>query len=91
MNYIDVVLCRHSGINKPFLFRAPFLCGLQAGDNVVVETHKGNSEAVVAAVEHVAIEDDRYGFYLLAAGGTHPLKKVLKKVVYEELIYEEGE
>ena len=91
MNYIDVVLCRHSTANKPFLFQAPFCCGLKAGDHVVVETRYGEAEASVICVDHVAKEDERYEFYLQAAGGKHPLKKVVKKVIYEELIYKEGD
>ena len=86
--YIDLVLCKHANSNKPFLFQAPFCSGLRKGDSVIVETVLGAQDAMVIAVDHIEVGDEFYDFVLLCAGATHPLRRVIKRVVFEELIYE---
>lgn len=88
-NYVDLVLCQHAGNKRLFLFRAPFCSGLNEGDNVIVETSLGEAEAVVRAVQHTAADAGMADFAVKCAGATVPLKRVLKKVVCHELIYEE--
>lgn len=87
-NYIDLVLCRHAESGKPFLFRAPFCSGVEKGDNVIVETKRGESPAEVIAVQRTSVGDKEYSFAVLAAGATEPLKRVKKIVTYTTLVYE---
>lgn len=76
-------------ISKSFVFRAPAWSNLFKGDKVIVETRKGESEAIVEKAMTVDISDeDEFEFILIASGVTLPLKKVLKKVIYREFEYE---
>lgn len=88
---IDLVLCRHKGTNKPYLFQAPFCSGILKGDTVVVETAQGEDEVSVLAVDCEEVSGTKYDFMLMCAGAVHPLKRVVKKVTYQEMIYEEGQ
>lgn len=88
--YIDLVLCKHDGHEKFFLFCAPAFSGLKKGDRVIVETIKGESEATVERSYTISKErDDEFEFILVASGAYLPLRKVLKKIEYIEFEYEE--
>lgn len=87
--YIDLVLCKHHNNDRYFLFQAPEFSGLQNGDQVIVETRKGEKEAIVIdkTTVNTTSDNDFIEFAMTVCNATHPLKKVLKKVVYIELKY----
>ena len=85
--YTGLVLCRHkkdSGTelnSKKYLFACPPNCGLQTNDEVIVQTQKGEEEAVVVSVcPVVEVESPLYRFIVACVNGAStPLAKVLKK------------
>jgi hypothetical protein len=93
MNYIDLVLCKHDGNDKPFLFRAPEFSNLKTGARVIVDTKNGQDN--VEVVHSVSVEPDEDGCIMLCkmAGveNAMDLKKVIAEVKYHKLDYSYGE
>lgn len=87
--YIDLVVCKHDNNPKSFIFRAPAWSHLKKGDLVIVETQKGEKEAIVERSYTTNRSSEELDFILISSGATIPLKKVLKKVTYKKLIYED--
>lgn len=89
--YIDLVLAQHESSEKPYLFKAPGFCHLEAGDEIICETKKGKNKAVVKSciTINTNLEEKAYEMILAAAGATEPLKKVLSKVEYKDFTYTE--
>lgn len=87
-DFMDLVICNHQGNPKSFIFRAPAWSNLKAGDKVIVETKKGESEATVVKSYTIdRIDKSAFDFILTASGVSLPLKRVLKKVTYKNFIY----
>lgn len=89
--YIDLVICKHDGSNKPFLFQAPAWSRLSNGDSVIVDTCHGKQTATVQAVCTVERGSQEYVCMMMAAKATHPLRKVLSRVYYADFSYPEEE
>jgi hypothetical protein len=91
--YMDLVLAQHEGNEKPYLFKAPGFCHLEAGDEIICETKKGKNKAIVKSciTINTNLEEKAYDMILAAAGATEPLKKVLSKVEYKDFTYTEDE
>ena len=86
--YVDLVLCKHDGDPKPYLFYAPAFEHLKDKE-VIVETKHGLAKAVV--IDSISIDPttDNFNFVLKLAGATKPLRKVVSIIRYHELNYNE--
>lgn len=85
--YVDLVTCKQEhGI---WLFYAPAFSYLHEGQELVVDTQCGEQPATVISAYTVEKDSDLYNFIIKATGATLPLKKVLSKVNYKKLEYEE--
>ena len=94
MEYIDLVLVKHKPTDhETYLFQAPRWSGLKKGDEVVVETSRGEKHGVVIDCHTTSPEYDtnEFGFIITASKATLPLKKVLQKVEYKTFVYPEEE
>lgn len=89
--YLDLVLCKHPNCEKKYLFRAPSYSNLEVGDEVVVETKKGEQPATVLAQLHVDNASREYKFITEFVEAKEPLKRVLKILKYYEIGYEDEE
>ena len=89
MKAIGLALCKHDGSNGKFLFQMPRYGNLKPGDLVVVETKHGEQDARVIQTATTYTTDDEYKMLIAATGATLPLKKVLRKVEFKELRYDE--
>ena len=87
--YIDLVLCKHEGDARYFLFQAPKFSYLQAGQLVIVDTRRGEQEATVVNVLTVERDSREYKFIFDMCKVSEPLRRVLKEVAYKELVYGE--
>ena len=90
-NYIELVVCKHPNSQFKFLFYAPAWTGLKTGDEVIVDTKHGEQPATVLTKTIVEKDSELYNFILESMSATLPLKRVLKKVIYVEMNYEEDE
>lgn len=84
MNYIDIVLVKHTETGRPFLFQAPFN-SVHAGDTVICETMHSEQSGVVVESQSVLAGSETYNFAVLAACASEPLKRVLAKVQTRDL------
>lgn len=89
--YKDYVLAKREISYRPELFVAPAFSHLKRDDLIVVEPEGMNQMATVIAsitIDTKALEDVEF---VLSATGTEKPKRVLSKVNYEILEYEEDE
>ena len=88
--YFDFVLCKFDGCNKVYLFYAPQFSHLKNGDVVTVETETGIKTANVIASAPVR-SDDRVliDFIMKATGAPHDVKRVVSRLEFKPLKYEE--
>ena len=91
MNMIGLALCRHNNSGQGYLFQMPKYENLKEGDRVIVDTQKGEQEAVIVESATVCEDDSEIQMIIKAAGATLPLRRVLRKIVYKEFEYEEDE
>ena len=91
--YFDFVLCKHDGSETTYLFRAPAFSHLEKGDEVIVETSRGEQKATVVQSTTINAEETRIiDFIMNATGASNNVKKVLSKVVLKKYeYYEEDE
>lgn len=89
--YIDLVSCKHSKNGNVFLFQAPAWSHLKKGDDVIVDTIRGEHPAFVVDAITVDIDSDTFNFIVDSMEATLPLKRVLKKFDYKTFEYEEDE
>lgn len=85
-DYTYLVLCKHEGNDKPFLFEAP--TQIFPDTEVLVETKRGNSHATVIGSQFTERDSDLYKMLIELAGAKLPLKRVLGKFMYTEYQYE---
>lgn len=88
---VGLALCQHSGSSGKFLFQMPRYSNLKPGDLVIVDTKHGEQEARVIVTETMYTDGDDYRMILAATGATLPLRKVLRKVTFRELDYDEDD
>ena len=80
--YMTLVLAKHTGNDKVYLFMAPAGAYFEDGQRIIVETKLGNSGAVVVSSDSYNTIDSKITQMLIAAtGATLPLKRVIGKVV----------
>jgi len=89
--FVDLVLCKHIDDldGHIYLFYAPAFSGLKKGDSVIVDTKYGQKLAEVKDIETVDTKLPVYDFIVTAAGATKPLRKIIYRVINDELEYEE--
>lgn len=86
--YVDFVLCKHENSDKTYLFRAPAFSGLKKGNQVIVDTKYGQKIATVVSSVLVDVENEpMIDFIMNATHAESDVKKVLSKVVYQEMDY----
>ena len=91
-NYFDFVLVELEGGSKPYLFRAPAWSYFECGDLVIVDTCNGEQTAtVLSSITVSADEKKEIDFIMRATRADTDVKKVLKKVEFKELVYEEDD
>lgn len=88
--YIDLVLCRNEDNGFVRLYQAPAWSGVKEGDKVIVEGYdKTELLAVVLGVYTTKSDRADYDFIVKMAGTALPLRKVISRMWYEELNYDE--
>ena len=89
--YIDLVLIKHGEYSKPYLFKACGRSGLKVGDGVIVETERGEQVGEVLGICTLNPNNDPDMVSILckSTGASLPLKRVLKKIIYKEIPYDE--
>ena len=86
--YVDFVLCKHENSDNTYLFRAPAFSGLKKGNQVIVDTQYGQKVVTVVSVVLVATDNQPLiDFIMNATHANSDVKKVLSKVVYQEMDY----
>ena len=90
-NYFDFVLAKEPGKDDFKLFRAPRWEGLEPGAEVVAETPEGERLFVVVASATINGEETKQIDLIMKATRTKEdgVGRVLSKVVYEKLDYDE--
>lgn len=78
-----LVFCKHSGNGKTFLFGLDQVKNLHDGDKVLVDTRKGESQALVVG-DSFCVDSRALKSIAAAMGATLPLRKVIGKYVVEE-------
>lgn len=78
-----LVFCKHSGNGKTFLFSLDQVKNLYDGDKVLVDTCKGESQALVVG-DSFCVDSCALKSIAAAMGATLTLRKVIGKYVVEE-------
>lgn len=89
MDRMDLVLVEFIPDGKRYLYRAPALSPLCAGDEVVLEDTKDVGKVVDVLFIAGTHDVGKVTFAMRATNATHPLKKVLSRIQYQTLRYEE--
>lgn len=84
-----LALCKIGG--KNYLFQMPRYEYIEKGQKVIVDMVGGPQDAIVVSTCSTMSDSDEFDMIMQAAGATIPLKKVLKKIREEELVYENDE
>ena len=87
--FIDLVVCTYPLDHNKYLYIAPRFSNFEQGDEVVVEEKDGKRVAVVQDCETFTYDDDKYNFVLNAMGAITPLRRIVSKVVYHEMNWED--
>ena len=89
MDFIVLVICKHTGSSSHYLFQAPANSFLKDGEKVFVETQHGIRQAVVVDTYSCELDGMTYNFVVKAAGAKTPLKRVIGRMKIEKLKYPE--
>ena len=89
--YVDIVTVETAD-GKRFLRTAPFMSHLNLGDKVVVE-YKGKffDDVTVKVIDIATFNTESEEYKLLTNLIPDAKKKVIKKIIYQEMEYGEGE
>lgn len=97
-DYIDLVVCEveeqiRTGVTttRTQVCEAPAWSDLDKGDEVIVGVDGTQALAKVERRYTTPIDGPELEFILIASGTKLPLPKVLKKVIYRDFEYVEGE
>lgn len=92
-DYIDIVAVRliEDKSGKLYLFCAPRFSHIRKGDEVIVETVRGESRAEAVASVTMSPDSDMWDIILQGYGETTPLNKVKKLVSYYTVKYDDEE
>ena len=88
---MDIAICvlDEDKTKKPYIFQAPDY-EISDGDNVVVETSRGQKYAkVIHRLMHVSGDSREVKALRLVTGINEPFKRVLSKITFNELEYED--
>lgn len=88
--YIDLVLCKHPSLDRLVLFKAPAFTSLKEGDRVMVEGGiLGHTDVEVVKSLTIDENSEQMEFILTAIDLVIPVRKVLSKLTFEDLAWEE--
>lgn len=90
-NYVQFVVCQHTGDSKKYLFYSPAFSNLEKGDEVLVDTQFGEKKATVLAVYTSSSEDVERILRVLAGAEDKPVKRVIGKYNFVKFDYSEDE
>ena len=90
-NYVQFVVCQHSGDNKKYLFYSPTYSNIEKGDEVLVDTQFGEKKATVLAVCTLYGEDGKRALRVLAGAERKTIKRVIGKYNFSKFDYSEDE
>lgn len=92
-NYVQFVVCQHTGDSKKYLFYAPAFSDIKEGDSVLVETEFGKRRATVLAFCTICDTgtDVERALRALAGVENKPLKRVIGKYQFVKFNYSEDE
>ena len=88
---MDIAICvlDEDKTKKPYIFQAPDY-EISAGDSVVVETSRGQKYAkIIHRLMHVSEDSREVKALRLVTGINEPFKRVLSKITFNELEYED--
>ena len=88
-DFIDLVACTFPVSAKKYLFIAPSFSGFETGDEVVVQDANGKHTAIVLDSVTVIEGDNKYRFIVNVMGATVPLCRIVSRVVYREINWED--
>lgn len=90
-NYVQFVVCQHTGDRKKYLFYSPAFSNLEKGDEILVDTQFGEKKATVLAVCTSSSEDVERILRVLAGAEDKPVKRVIGKYNFVKFDYSEDE
>jgi hypothetical protein len=90
-NYVQFVVCQHTGDSKKYLFYSPAFSNIDKGDEVLVDTQFGEKKATVLAVCTSSSEDVERILRVLAGAEDKPVKRVIGKYNFVKFDYSEDE
>lgn len=90
-NYVQFVVCQHTGNSKKYLFYSPAFSNIAEGDEVLVDTQFGEKKATVLAVCNSSSEDVEIALRALAGAEDEPVKRVIGKYNFVKFDYSEDE
>lgn len=91
MDYVVLVVCKHTGSSNRYLFRAPSTTWLKENEKVFVETIHGIRQAVVINTFTCEEGGTTFNFIVEAAGAKLPLKRVIGRMKLEKFDYPDEE
>ena len=88
-NYKTLVVCKHDGDNRNFLFYAPSFTTLENGDKVLVDTCNGEQIATVVTSCCTALSgsDVENAIRMICGAKDKELKKVVGKFIFRKFDY----
>ena len=90
--YRGLALVEYDKCSRKYLFEMPEMARIEKGDEVVVDTVNGEKRArVVSTVSYINDDSEEFKMIGELAGGTNPLRRIIKKVTYNELRYEDDD
>lgn len=90
-NYVQFVVCQHTGNSKKYLFYSPAFSNIDKGDEVLVDTQFGEKKATVLAVCTSSSEDMERILRVLAGAEDKPVKRVIGKYNFVKFNYSKDE
>lgn len=90
-NYVQFVVCQHTGNSKKYLFYSPAFSNIEKGDEVLVDTQNGEKKATVLAVCTSSSKDVERTLRVFAGAEDKPIKRVIGKYRFVKFDYSEDE
>lgn len=91
-DFITLLLIRHGGDKKLYLFEAPPFEHIVPGDIVMLDTQRGPQLGVVKGIVASCHKDaDAIPALMMATGATAPLRRALGRVTMEKFTYPDEE
>ena len=90
-DYVQFVVCQHTGEGRKYLFYAPAFSNIKKGDEVLVDTQFGEQRVTVVAVCSTSNDEVEKTLRVLTGAEDKPIKRVIGKYYFKEFDYDEGE